>query len=301
MAVGSDVRIGVSPILWHNDDNPLFGADTSLEESLEQASRAGYAGIELGHKFPRQPEVLRDLLTQYGLELISGWYSAQVLARSASGELEAMAEHIDLLQRLGCELIVFGNVGGAVHRSPEPLSSRPCLDEESWPRFCAELDHVAKVLADRGMQLAYHHHMGTVIQSPEDVDRILNETSEAVGLVLDTGHFAYDQGSGDALEKFVSTYVERIVHVHLKDVRADVLERALATDMSFLEAVTAGVFTVPGDGSLTFRSTLQILKDARYRGWLVVEAEQDSSRAAPFEFAEKGYVAVQAWVEEVGL
>jgi inosose dehydratase len=286
------VRIGVNPLLWINDDKPELGANIPLERCLAEASEAGYAGIELGHKFPRDERELRPLLTRHRLALISGWYSARLIERGADRELEELRAHFELLQVMECRTLIFGDVSGAIHRGDAPLSSRPVLDPKSWGRFVRELERLARKLSAQGIQLAYHHHMGTIVQTPVEIARLLNDTTSAVGLLLDTGHYAFAAHGGDALAPFVERYGDRIVHVHLKDVRREVGDRALARDDSFLDAVCDGVFTVPGDGSLNLTPVLTALKRRNYDGWIVVEAEQDPARAHPLTYAKIGYANV---------
>lgn len=293
------VRIGVNPIVWSNDDLRSLGGETPLETCLDQARKAGYAGIELGHKFPRDAGTLRPLLDSYGLALVSGWYSARLLERSPEEEIEAMQGHLDLLTALGCEVMVFAETSRCVHTQVgTPLAGRPIMTEGEWARLCTGLDRVGQVLWEAGMRLAYHHHMGTVIQTEAEVDRLMAETGPAVGLLLDTGHLAY--AGGDPLAA-VRNHGGRVVHVHLKDVRREVVARATAEGWPFLYAVPEGVFTVPGDGQIDYPPVLQALKSAGYDGWLVVEAEQDPQKAPPLEYARRGFEFSLALAEAVGL
>lgn len=292
------VRIGVSPILWYNDDDPSLGTDIPLSDCLDQVVAAGYTGIELGHLFPNDPGALRALLQRHGLGLVSGWYGSRLLERDVDAEVAAMRPHVALLKSAGCELIVWCDVSGAVHRTDNGLRGRPTVGD--WSGFTRALDHIGNVLADEGMRLGYHHHMGTLIQTRADIDRLLHDTSDAVGLTLDTGHFVYAQGDGTELLDATKAYASRIGHVHLKDVRAPVLNAALQEDRPFLKAVADGVFTVPGDGSIGFDAPLQALRDGGYDGWFVVEAEQDPSRADPHAFATLGYRNTHALTQQAG-
>jgi inosose dehydratase len=290
------LRIGVNPIGWSNDDMRELGADISLQRCLREAQEAGYEGIELGHKFPRESATLRAALAPYGLQLVSGWYGANLLERDAAHELRAMAQHLDLLASMGCEVVVFAEVTACVHgRRDRALSKRPLLDEAQWTLFCERLGTVARALRQRGMQLAYHHHMGTVIESPAEIERLLAQTPLEVGLLLDTGHLVY--AGGRPLD-IVNAARERVVHVHCKDVRSAVLARVKAADTSFLDAVVQGVFTVPGDGDIDFDVVVKALLEHGYRGWLVVEAEQDPALADPLTCARAGrrhLASLAAW------
>jgi len=281
------VRIGVNPIGWTNDDLETLGDDISLETCLEETRRAGYAGIELGRKFPRRPAELRAVLQQHGLDLVSGWYGAHLLRRSVTEEVAAMRAHAGLLTALGSKAMVFAEETGAVHgRLGVPLSSRPRLADDDWASFGQALTEVADHVAGRGMRLAYHHHMGTVVETEAEIDRLMHTTGPAVGLLLDTGHLTY--AGGDVLG-VAKRYADRIVHVHCKDVRRAALVEARRRDQSFLDAVVDGVFTVPGDGCVDYRALLEILRGAAYSGWLVVEAEQDPAKAHPLTYARMGF------------
>ncbi|HEY7139361.1 MAG TPA: myo-inosose-2 dehydratase [Methylomirabilota bacterium] len=281
------VRIGVNPIGWTNDDLETLGDDIALDTCLEEARRAGYAGIELGRKFPRRAPELRAVLQQHGLDLVSGWYGAHLLRRSAKEEIAAMQAHAGLLAALGVTAMVFAEETGSVHgRLGVALSTRPRMSDEDWLRFGDALTEVAEHLAGRGIRLAYHHHMGTVVETEGEIDRLMRSTGPAVGLLLDTGHLTYAGGDMLAVAR---RHGSRIVHVHCKDIRPAVLVEARRRDQGFLEAVVDGVFTVPGDGCVDYRALLEVLRGAGYAGWLVVEAEQDPQKAHPLTYARMGF------------
>ncbi len=281
------VQIGINPLTWSNDDMPELGGDTPLETCLNEAKQAGYAGVELGNKFPRTAATLRPILDRHGLSLVSGWYSARLMERSVADEIAAVEGHLALLAAMGCRAMVFAEVSGCVHGNRKvPLSSRPRLQDADWAGFGRRMTEVARYLAARGVQLAYHHHMGTVVETEAEIDRLMAETGPEVGLLLDTGHLTYAGGDPLAVAR---RHGSRINHVHCKDVRAKVLAEAKRGDWSFLDAVLAGVFTVPGDGMVDYRGLLPILAAAGYRGWLVVEAEQDPARAHPLTYARMGH------------
>lgn len=290
-------RIGINPLTWTNDDLPSLGGDTPLETCLSEARLAGYAGIELGNKFPRTAPVLGPILERHGLALVSGWYSGGLLERSVAEEIQAIDAHATLLSALGSSVLIYAETTGAVHGDrSSSLERRPVLSPPDRERFFHALTALAEHLSARGLRLAYHHHMGTVIQSEEDVDALMASTGDAVGLLLDTGHLTYAGADPVAVAR---RHGARIRHVHLKDVRRPVLERS--RDRPFLDAVLEGIFTVPGDGSVDFRRVLSALFEARYRGWLVVEAEQDPAVAHPLTYAKLGYRTVSALASEVGL
>lgn len=293
------VRIGINPLTWTNDDLPSLGADTSLETCLREARAAGYTGVELGNKFPRVAAELKPILRAHDLDLVSGWYSGRLLERDVDTEWDAMSAHFELLHALNCEVMVFAEVTRCTHGDQRaPLSQRPHLPQHDWPRFGERLTTLAERMRTQGLRMAYHHHMGTVVQSVQDIDRMLAATGEAVGLLLDTGHLTYAGGDPAAMAQ---RYAGRIVHVHCKDVRRPVLERARNRDASFLNAVLDGVFTVPGDGMVDYRSVLEPIARSGYQGWLVVEAEQDPAVAPPLQYATLGFKNLSALARELFL
>ena len=293
------VRLGISPIGWSNDDLPELGGDIPLDRCLAEARAAGYEGIELGHKFPRDPPVLRQILERFGLALISGWYSGRLLERSVRAEIAAIEPHSSLLVAMGCTVLVYAETSGSIAGDRRhPLSGRPRLGVGDWYDFGARLTGLAGHMTACGIGLVYHHHMGTVIESEAEIDRLMAVTSEKVGLLVDTGHAAYAGVDPAAL---VRRHGDRIKHVHCKDVRGDVLARVRAGDTSFLDAVLGGVFTVPGDGCIDFASLLAELAAVDYNGWLVVEAEQDPKKAPPFAYARLGLAQLSAAMARTGL
>lgn len=293
------VRIGINPLTWSNDDLPSLGSNISLATCLTEAREVGYAGVELGNKFPRDPVVLGPILARHELKLVSGWYSLQLLERDDGAEFEAMRAHFDLLQALGSNIMVVAEVGGCVHGDQRArLSSRPQLTDEQWATFTGRLTGLARRMRERGMRLAYHHHMGTVVQSGEDVDRLMQQTGPEVELLLDTGHLTF--AGADPL-RVARSYGARVAHVHCKDVRAQVLARALNRDSSFLDAVLDGVYTVPGDGCVDYAGVLGALAAAGYAGWLVVEAEQDPEKANPLKYATMGCTNLKRYAKDAKL
>lgn len=281
------LRIGINPLTWTNDDMPELGGETPLETCLAEAKQAGYDGVELGNKFPRNADALRPVLARHGLALVSGWYSGKLLERSPAEEIAAVESHLSLLSAMGCTTMVFAEVSGCVHGDRgRPLSRRPRLGDKEWRRLAAGLTEIARHLRRRGVHLAYHHHMGTVIETAEEIDRLMAMTGPEVGLLLDTGHLTYAGGDPVAAAR---RHGPRIVHVHCKDVRPDILGDATRNDWSFLDAVLAGVFTVPGDGCVDYPRVFESLAAADYRGWLVVEAEQDPAKAHPLTYARMGH------------
>ncbi|MFQ3790131.1 myo-inosose-2 dehydratase [Halomonas sp. A29] len=292
------VRLGINPLTWTNDDLPSLGADTPLEVCLEEGREAGFAGFELGNKFPRTPAALSAVLGRYDLALVSGWYSARLLERSPEEEIAALEDHLGLLKGCGAKVMVFCEVSRCVHGNQTvPLSRRPHLGDADWTRLTEGLNVVGDYLAEQGVQLAYHHHLGTVVESQADVERMLDNTRDTVGLLLDFGHL---RGAGGNPLAIARRYAARINHVHCKDLRFPVLDELRNRDKSFLDGVLDGLFTVPGDGDVDFLPTLTHLREAGYSGWLVVEAEQDPEVAHPLTYARLGYRNLRTLAEQAG-
>jgi inosose dehydratase len=230
--------------------------------------------------------VLGPILKPHALSLVSGWYSARLLERSVEEEIAAMQAHATLLKSLGAQVMVFCEVSRCVHGDRGiPLSKRPKLAQTEWKQLCERLDAVAAALEKQRLKMAYHHHMGTVIQAEDEVDRMMDSTKN-VGLLLDSGHLTF--AGGDPM-RALKRHAKRIVHVHCKDIRKDKLAQAKKNDLSFLDAVLGDVFAVPGDGSVDFDPILAALAKQNYQGWLVVEADQDPAKAHPLTHARIGH------------
>ena len=288
------VKIGINPISWSNDDLPSLGGEIPLEVALAEGKAIGYQGFELGNKFPRQSAALRNVLSQHGLELVSGWYSGQLARRSAEEEIRAVAPHLELLADNGAKVMVYGEVADSIQGTSSPLYKRPrFFRREQWLEYADKVTALARHTLSRGVKLAYHHHMGAYVETPADVDRLMALAGDEVGLLFDSGHMTF-AGAGEAAAAVLAKHVKRVCHVHCKDVRPQVLRMARNRNWSFLEAVINGAFTVPGNGAVDFKTLLGLLHDNAYRGWLVVEAEQDPVVAPSYEYADKGYRHLRA-------
>jgi inosose dehydratase len=284
-----DVRIGINPISWSNDDLPSLGGETPLEVALTEGEAIGYQGFELGNKFPRQSAALRTVLSRHGLELVSGWYSGQLARRSAEEEIRAVGPHLELLADNGAKVMVYGEVADSIQGSASPLYKRPrFFRREQWQEYADKVTALARHTLSRGVRLAYHHHMGSYVETPSDVDRLMELVGDEVGLLFDSGHMTF-AGGENAAAAMLAKHVRRVCHVHCKDVRPQVIRMARNRNWSFLEAVINGAFTVPGDGAVDFKTLLGLLRENAYSGWLVVEAEQDPVVAPSYEYADKGY------------
>ena len=281
------VRLGINPITWTNDDVPELGSDTPLDTCLAEARQAGYAGTELGGKFPRDAGALSAVLERHGLALVSGWWDGRLAERDVASEFEDIEDHLALLRDCGARHVVYADTSrGRKNGIWQPISNRPALADDEWKTYGRKLTELSDRMAEFGVGMAFHHHMGTIIQSDREVGRLMENTGSSVGLLFDSGHSAF--AGGDPIE-LCRCHKDRIVHVHCKDVRAVALTKARQDDMSFMDAVLDGVFTVPGDGAIDFAAILETLRQAKYEGWLVVEAEQDPKKAHPLTYAKLGF------------
>jgi inosose dehydratase len=293
------IRFGVSPIAWINDDMPELGGDTALEQVLAEARDIGFTGIELGGRFPRDPSALTALLARFHLSLVGGWYSTSLLTRSAREEIAALQAHLALLQALGCSVFICAETSNAVHGDRgRPLSNTPRLERNAWTQFGARLTEVADYVTTAGLRLAYHHHLGTVVETGEDIERFLAATGASVGMTIDTGHARL--GGADPIA-LIRTHPLRVAHVHCKDIRGAVFRKIKASDGSFLRGVLDGMFTVPGDGDLDFGEVMQALAEISYAGWVIVEAEQDPAIADPRRYGELGLATLRREALAAGL
>ena len=281
------INLGIAPIAWSNDDMPELGGDTPIEQCLEEASLAGFTGIELGGKFPRNPGITNFLLKKYNLKMPGGWYGSLLRGRSANDEWAAMQDHLNLLKMVEADVFVFADVSGSIQGDQSrKLSTRPNMDDEEFVEYCKKINEISNRLYNEGMPMSYHEHMGTIIQTEHDVDRFMDNTNDNTFLLYDTGHLLFAQAD---FEKVLKNYVSKINHVHCKDIRKNILENSLKNDLSFRESFLDGVFTVPGDGCIDYGPLFKILYENNYKKWLIIEAEQDPKKANPLEYAKIGY------------
>lgn len=296
------ILYGTNPIAWANDDDQSIGADIPTEQILHEAGEViGFDGIENGHRWPEDPQALKALLGRYGLRFISSWYSTKLLVRSVEAEIAVVQGHLAKLKENGCKVCIVCECSNTVHGSPTiPVNDRPRLTEAEMVAFGAKIEAFAQYLATQGITLAYHHHMGTVVESPAEIDAFLTATGPATHLLFDAGHCTF--GGGDP-EEVLARHVGRVAHFHAKNIRRDVTEQVRAENMSFLQGVLAGAFTVPGDpeGAIDFVPLMRILAQARYDGWLVIEAEQDPKIRNPLHYQSMGLRALKAAAREAGL
>lgn len=296
------VLFGTNPIAWANDDDRSIGADIPTARILDEAGRQiGFDGIENGHRWPDDPEELQATLAGYGLKFISGWYSCELLVRSVQDEIAACQAHLAKLKHNGCKVMIVCETSNAIHGDPaRAVNDRPWLTADQMAAFGAKLEAFAAYLSSQGVTLVYHHHMGTVVESPEEIDALMAATGPHVHLLFDAGHCAFGGGDPEAVLK---RHVGRVRHFHAKNIRPDVVTRVRKEGLSFLQGVLAGAFTVPGDqeGAVDFGPLLKILAVAGYDGWIVIEAEQDPKLRNPLLYQTLGLATLKRLAREAGL
>jgi inosose dehydratase len=296
------IRFGTNPIAWANDDDQSLGANIPTNQILREASEIGFDGIENGHRWPNEPQALKDLLGSYGLAFVSGWYSLNLLTQSVEDEKKAMQPHLDKLKHNGCTVCIACETSNSVQGLNVPLSQSAVLSEAEMKAFGAKVEELAAFTTSQGIALVYHHHMGTVVETPEEIDAFMVATGPETKLLFDAGH-CYFGGNGRDPGSVLARHADRVRHFHAKNVRPAIMRQVREEGLSFMDGVRAGVFTVPGDeeGGVEFEPLLQILKNAGYDGWIVIEAEQDPDVCNPFQYQSLGLKSLKAAAAKAGL
>jgi inosose dehydratase len=291
------VKLAIAPIAWTNDDLPDLGGENTFEQCVSEMALAGFTGSEVGNKYPKDPKVLKPMLDLRGLQICNQWFSAYLTTQSYGEVEKAFVSQLDFLEAMGAHVIGPAEQGNTIQGKQDvPIfEGKPTFSVEEWKRLAEGLNKLGKIAKDRGFKLCYHHHMGTGCQTVAETERLLDATNpDYVYLLYDSGHFAF---SGEDPVKALERFVSRVGHVHLKDVRKDMLEKVHKEHLSFLGAVRAGAFTVPGDGMIDFPSIFKILEAHDYKGWMVVEAEQDPAKANPLEYAMKARKYIRKYTQ----
>lgn len=282
------VKLGIAPIAWTNDDLPDLGGENTFEQCVSEMALAGFTGSEVGNKYPKDPEILKKALRLRGVEICNQWFSSFLISKPFEEVEKEFRAQLSFLKAMGAKIIGASEQSYSVQGQQETpvFGQKYVMDDKEWELLCSGLDRLGKIAKEEyGISLTFHHHMGTVVQNPDEVKRMMDNTNpEYVSLLFDTGHFAYC--GADPLE-MVKTYADRIRHVHLKDIRPEVVQKVKDNGLSFLEGVRMGAFTIPGDGCINFDPIFEVLEKAGYEGYMVVEAEQDPAKANPFEYALK--------------
>jgi len=295
------IRYGTNPIAWSNDDDQTLGADITLAQCLDECAAIGFDGIEKGHKLPTTVAGLKAELGPRGLAFVSGWHSTNLLVNDIASEKAAMQPFLDVLKGMGASVIIVCETSNAIHGADDvAVNDRPHLRHSQWAGFGAGIEALAGFAAAQGITLAYHHHMGTIVEAEWEIDRLMAETGPHTHLLLDTGHCWF--GGGDPV-RVAKRHMARVAHIHAKNVRPDVARTVREQGLSFLEGVRRGAFTVPGDaeGVVDFFGVLEVAAQHRYSGWLVIEAEQDPAVRLPLDYQALGLRALKGFAVRAGL
>ncbi|MEJ4046764.1 myo-inosose-2 dehydratase [Erwinia sp. SLM-02] len=283
-----NVKLAIAPIGWTNDDMPELGKENTFQQIVSEMALAGFVGSEVGSKYPRDPAVLKPMLDIRGIQIVNAWFSTFFANGDKAKTIDEFINHRDFLHAMGAKVIGCSEQSLSIQGTTKAvLEEKPVFTDEQWRLTTEGYNELAKLAAEKGMTVGLHHHMGTGIQTTEEVDRFMAETNDDVYLLFDTGHAYYSEGSQEKMLAILTRYLPRINHVHLKDVRDEIVDQVRSQKLSFLDGVKKGTFTVPGDGVIDFKPVFKILDDFGYKGWMVVEAEQDPALANPFEYAVK--------------
>ena len=278
------VNLAIAPIAWTNDDLPDLGAENTFEQCISEMALSGFKGSEIGNKYPKDVETLKHKLDVRGMRICNAWFSSLLLSEGYEATIEAFIKHRDFLHALGAKVIGASEQGNSIQgKDVSIFGEKPVYTDEQWELIAKGFNEMGRLAKEKGMYFTVHHHMGTGVQTEAEIDKLMEITDpDLVYLLFDTGHLSF---SGEDVLGVLKKYVNRVKHVHLKSIRKDVIKDAKEKGYSFLDCVRAGSFTVPGDGDFDFTPVFDILDEAGYEGWVVVEAEQDPAIANPYEYA----------------
>ena len=282
------VKLGIAPIAWTNDDLPSLGKENTFAQCVSEMALAGFTGSEVGCKYPKDPAVLKEKLALRGIQICNAWFSTFFADGKEDETINEFLTHMNFLHAMGAKVIGCSEQSGSIQGTDKAVfEEKPNFSEQEWQKVADGYNKLAQLAAEKGMTVCLHHHMGTAIQTPEEIDKFMEMTDNAVGLLLDTGHIYYSEGSQQAILDVLTKHIDRIPHVHLKDIRDEKRQQVIAEHRCFLDGVRLGAFTVPGDGIIDFKPVFDALDKSGYEGWMVVEAEQDPGVADPLEYAIK--------------
>lgn len=290
------VKLGIAPIAWTNDDMPDLGSENTFEQCISEMALAGFTGCEVGNKYPRDDiPALKKALSLRNMQICNAWFSSFLLTKPYDEVEKDFTDHISLLKEMGARVVGISEQSHSIQGTDKSVfKDKYIMNDDEWARLCDGVNRLGKVAKDMGISLTYHHHMGTVVQTAAEIDRLMENTDpELFSLLYDSGHLAY---CGEDYIGVLKKYANRVKHVHLKDIRPEIIDKVKRENLSFLEGVRLGTFTVPGDGAIDFGPIFDILADSGYEGYVLVEAEQDPAKANPFEYALKArkYIAEKA-------
>ncbi len=286
MLDANKVSLGIAPIAWTNDDMPDLGAENTFEQCVSEMALAGFTGCEVGNKYPKDTAVLKKALALRGMRICNAWFSTFLTTKPYEETEKGFIEHITFLKEMGAKVVGVSEQGHSIQGTDKAIfRDKYVMNDAEWELLCTGLNRLGRVAKDMGITLTFHHHMGTVVQTAAEIDRMMENTDpELVNLLFDSGHLAY---CGEDYLAVLKKYVHRVKHVHLKDIRPEMVAKVKAENLSFLQGVRLGAFTVPGDGAIDFGPIFDVLAENDYAGWVLVEAEQDPAVANPLEYAIK--------------
>ncbi|QIO07511.1 myo-inosose-2 dehydratase [Acinetobacter shaoyimingii] len=281
------IRIGIAPIGWRNDDIPEIGKENTYKQILSDAVVAGYEGTEIGGCYPTDPEELNKEVRLRKTNIIGQWFSGYIIRDGLEQALIDFEKHCQFLHAVHADVVVYSEQTYSIQGNGQCVyTEKPYFSDEEWQQLADGLNVFGELALKYNLKLVFHHHMGTGVQTKEEVDRLMAMTDPTkVFLLYDTGHIYVSDG--DALS-MLHQYIDRIAHVHFKDVRLEPLEQCKKSNKSFLDSFLHGIFTVPGDGVINYQEIYDYLTEHHYHGWIVIEAEQDPKIANPLEYALMG-------------
>lgn len=295
-------KLGIHPINWVGEDVQEHGDFYTYDQVMEEISMLGFKGTEISRKFPKDPVELKQALDKYKLQLTTQWKSVFFSDPDRhESELEAYRKHVEFLKSFGCKVVSTAEIGGSM-LNQDPTRGQDeifvqRLDDDGWKYMVEGLNKAGEICRENGMHLVYHHHAGTVVEQPEEIDRLMEMSDpEFVSMLYDTGHGYY--GGNDPVQ-LLEKYYDRIKYIHLKDIRQDILDKARTEKYSIRQCIKNGLFTVPGDGCLDFHSIFNALIEKGYSNWALIEGEQDPLKCNPYVYAKKSKAFIESIAGEL--
>lgn len=258
------MKIAGAPISWGVCEVPGWGYQLSSDRVLAEMRQAGLTATELGPDgfLPTDTDALTTLLNGYGLNCVGGFVPV-VLFKDDHDPLDDLARPLESLVAAGAGVVVLAAATGA-----DGYDDRPVLDETQWATLLSNLDRLAGIVAERGLKAVLHPHVGTMVENRAEVDRVLAGSS--IPLCLDTGHLLI--GGTDPLE-LTRQVPDRIEHAHLKDVNAELAAKVQSGELTYTQAVAAGMYVPLGAGDVDIAGIVKALEDNGYDGWYVMEQD----------------------------
>lgn len=295
MFTNKDIKLGICPIGWTNDDMWDLGDENTFQQCISEMRLAGFTGCEVGHKYPSDVKELKEALDLRGMTIASKWFSSFLGTKPYEETFEEFKKEIEYLSYAGATAINISEQSYSIQGNQDLsiFENKALFTDDEFMRMCEGLNKLAEYAKSNGIRACFHHHMGTCVQTLEETERMLDNTSDDLLLCYDTGHWTFSEVDPLAI---LEKYPNRIGHVHLKNMRKPVRDQAIKESWSFLKSVRNGAFTVPGDpeGCVDFPAVLKKLDDIGYEGWIMVEAEQDPAKANPFKYAKMAYEYITA-------